>query len=99
MCVNKKCCFILHCFPNYAATYQNISKLKYVVNSYINSLSRFNGADWGGVRITPADAANSVRELRLIIPAGGTEAQLSALEEMRMIANNPDIILRIVVHP
>lgn len=77
-----------------APTYQNVVALTSRVQGYLVELAEFSGAAWiqsGAIR---------ARELLLAIPPGAaTEAQWRALEAMRQVAAQLDVVLTIVEVP
>jgi filamentous hemagglutinin len=68
-----------------ATTYQDVARLTYRLNAYIDSIATYDGSVLGSVQILPADISG--RALGLAIPKGAmTAAQRAAVEAARMRA-------------
>ena len=59
-----------------AASYQNTATLTSRLNSYVNSVAGFNGADWADVNIGASQI--TTRQLQLAIPPGSASAAQQA---------------------
>jgi len=59
-----------------ASSYQNMSTLNRTLTRYIDSLSNFNGRDWGGYDTTGQITS---RTLTVVVPSAGTTAQQGAI--------------------
>jgi RHS repeat-associated protein len=77
-------------------TYQNIANLRYTVNSYINSLSKFVGVNWGGL-ITSGPFR--LRELIIVVPPGASAEQWALLMELQALAAELGVVLNLIVYP
>jgi len=81
-----------------AASYQNIARLTSRVTGYINNLANFQGAYWGGTRITVDQITGRV--LELVIPSSGwTQAQWDALVRLQQYAAELGVTVNIVQLP
>jgi hypothetical protein len=63
-----------------AKTYQNMSALTSTLQGYVQKLAGFNGQNWAGKIITSEQILG--RELSLGIPAGYSQAQMNALNDI-----------------
>ena len=77
-------------------SYQNISTLTSTVQGYVQELAGFNGQNWAGQVITAGQIMG--RELSLGIPAGYSQAQMNALNNLTQWAwNTYNIAIKITV--
>ena len=77
-----------------AATYQDVARLTYRLNDYINELASYEGSDLGDIEITTEDITS--RSLSLAIPKGSiTSVQRMAIAATR--ARAKDLGINLVV--
>lgn len=74
-----------------AASYQSASRLTSLMQKYIDKAAKFDGANWGGVRIEPVEIIT--RQLEVSIPRGATAAQETVLSEMAEYARSRGVKL------
>lgn len=81
-----------------ANSYQRVSRLRYTVRKYINSVAVWRGADWGGTLITQNQITS--REVWLAIPPNVNSNQLNLLKELQDWAyDDMDVTLSILTIP
>jgi len=61
------------------------------MQKYIDKAAKFDGANWGGVRIEPVEIIT--RQLEVSIPRGATAAQETVLSEMAEYARSRGVEL------
>lgn len=77
-----------------AATYQDVARLTYRLNDYIDKMALYDGGQLGAVVIKSADISG--RALSLAIPKGSmTAAQQAAIEAARVRAQAFGVYLTI----
>jgi hypothetical protein len=68
-----------------AATYQDVARLTYRLNDYIDKLALYEGSKMGDIAVSPSEISG--RALSLAVPKGSmTAAQRAAIEAARVRA-------------
>jgi hypothetical protein len=81
-----------------AAVYQNEASLTYRLNSYVDKLSEFDGAEFAGQTVRPDEITGRI--LNVVVPAGSmTETQQIAIEAARARARSLGRNVEIIVTP
>lgn len=80
-----------------ANSYQNISTLNRTITHYVNQLSNWQGASWGGVTIRSNDIVT--RQLLIAIPRGASQSQIDALLQLQQWATSQGVTLTTVIVP
>jgi hypothetical protein len=79
-----------------AATYRKDAALAYRLNKFVADVQEFDGADWGGTKVTKAQI--NARAVQLIVPKGSmTEAQQIVIERIRARAKRSNRPVDIIV--
>jgi hypothetical protein len=79
-----------------AKTYQNPSRLEKLMTGYIDKVSGFNGANWGGRVIDEFDI--TARQLHVAIPRTASPEQMAVFDTMESYAkrNGVDLIVEVI---
>ena len=80
-----------------APTYANAANITSTGRGVIDSVAGFQGRNWAGVNIRPGDI--TARGLDLAVPAGATQAQQQALQDLVNYGTHCGVNVRIVVVP
>lgn len=80
-----------------AKTYQDSSALTRKLNDYVNSVSSFNGRNWGGVNIKSKDIKS--RSLDLAVPSKGTLEQQNVINQIIKNGNSKGVNVNLIVFP